>query len=238
MVELTQIEFLNGIFAIIIVIVFSFIALKLMVKYFKFKDIKLIYLGCAIPFLSTPWWAISTTFVFILATGSPISPEIYFLIGYGIPLGIILWLILFTELIYKERQKLILSIFTPFWILFFGVIFYMLLLTDVSLIGTFDRPLTPQMGLYLRIRSLVALIIVLVTGIIFYRESHKSINPEVKLKGTLFLLGILLYLGGTFTYVITQIAGLPLIFLIPSLIVIDGALTLPNWMRKILLKEK
>ena len=82
------------------------------------------------------------------------------------------------------------------------------------------------------------MIIVLVTGIIFYRESHKSINPEVKLKGTLFLLGILLYLGGTFTYVITQIAGLPLIFLIPSLIVIDGALTLPNWMRKILLKEK
>lgn len=238
MVELTQIEFLNGIFGIFIVIAFFYMGLRSISKYLTHKDIKLLYFGSAIPFMSSPWWSISIDFISILSTGNQISPEIYFLVGYGFPLGIFFWMIVFTELTYKEKQKLILLIFTIFWIIFCVIFFYYFFFTDMQQIGELNRPLTPQIGLYLRIRSIITVLIILLTGFLFYRESHKTTNPNVRLKGTLFLAGIFLFVIGTFTYVITGIAFVPLIFFIPSLFSVYGAILTPEWVKKRLIKER
>ena len=237
MVELTQVEFLNGIFGIFIVIAFFYMGLRSILKYSIHKDRKLLYFGGAIPFISSPWWSISIDFISILLTGNQISPEIYFLVGYGFPFGTLFWMIVFTELTYKEKQKLILLIFTIFWIVFFVIFFYYFFFTDMQQIGELNRPLTPQIGLYLRVRSIVAVLILLITGFLFYRESHKTTNPTVRLKGTLFLVGILLFMIGAFTYIITGIAFVPLIFFIPSLFSVYGAMLTPEWVKKRLIKE-
>ncbi len=237
MVELTQIEFLNGIFGIFIVIAFFYMGLRSISKYFTHKDRKLLYFGCAIPFLSSPWWSITIDFISILSTGNQVSPELYFIVGYGVPLGTLFWMIVFTELTYREKQKLILIIFTIFWLIFFVIVFYYFFFTDMHQIGELNRPLTPQLGLYLRVRSIVALIIVLITAFLFYRESHKSDNPNVRIKGTLLLLGIFLFMIGGLTYIITGIAFVPLIFFIPSLFSAYGAILTPEWVKKRLKKE-
>ena len=233
--ELTQIEFLNGIFAIFIVFTFYFIGLRLIYKYFKLKEKRILYLGLAIPFMGNMWLAISVTFISILLTSNSISPEMYFLLGYGFPLGMVFWLTLFTELIYEDKQKLIVSLFILYWIIM-EIIFFMFLLTDTSLLGVFNRPLTPVMSPFLAIRSFITLILLIITGILFYRESHKSDNAEVRLKGILFLSGIILFMLGALTFVISGIAFIPLIFFIPSLFMVYGALILPDWMKKIFLK--
>jgi hypothetical protein len=233
--ELTQIEFLNGIFAIFIVFTFYFIGLRLIYKYFKLKEKKILYLGVAIPFMGNMWLAISITFISILLTSNSINPELYFLLGYGFPLGMVFWLTLFTELMYEDKQKLIVSLFIIYWISM-EIIFFMLLLTNTTLLGVFNRPLTPVMSPFLAIRSFITLILLIITGILFYRESHKSDNAEVRLKGTLFLSGIILFMLGAITFVISGIAFIPLIFFIPSSFMVYGALILPNWMRKIFLK--
>ncbi|TFG13372.1 MAG: hypothetical protein EU535_05010 [Promethearchaeota archaeon] len=233
--ELTQIEFLNGIFAIFIVFTFYFIGLRLIYKYFKLKEKKILYLGVAIPFMGNMWLAISVTFMSILLTSNSISPEVYFLLGYGFPLGMVFWLTLFTELMYEDKQKLIVSLFIIYWIIM-EIIFFMLLLTDTTLLGVFNRPLTPVMSPFLAIRSFITLILLIITGILFYRESHKSDNAEVRVKGTLFLSGIILFMLGALTFVISGVAFIPLIFFIPSLFMVYGALILPDWMKKIFLK--
>jgi hypothetical protein len=181
------------------------------------------------------WLAISITFISILLTSNSITPELYFLLGYGFPLGMVFWLTLFTELMYEDKQKLIVSLFIIYWIIM-EIIFFMLLLTNTTLLGVFNRPLTPVMSPFLAIRSFITLILLIITGILFYRESHKSDNAEVRLKGTLFLSGIILFMLGAITFVISGIAFIPLIFFIPSSFMVYGALILPNWMRKIFLK--
>ncbi len=236
MVELTQIEFLNGIFAIFIVITFYFIGLNLISKYFRLKEKKILYLGIAIPFMGNMWLAISITYLSILLTGNTITPMVYFLIGYGFPLGIVFWLILITELMYKDKQKVIISIYAIYWVIM-EIIFFIFLFSDTSLLGVFSRPLTPVLGPFLAIRSLIILVILFFSGILFYRESHKSDNPEIKLKGTLFIIGLILFITGAILFVITGIAFLPLIFFIPSVFLVYGAFILPEWMKKIFLKE-
>lgn len=235
-IELTQIEFLNGIFAIFIVMTFYFIGLRLISKYFRLKERKILYLGVAIPFMGNMWLAISITYLSILITGNSITPELYFLIGYGFPLGIVFWLILISELMYKNKQKLIISVYAIYWVIM-EIIFFLLLFSDSSQLGVFNRPLTPVLGPFLAIRSLIILIILLITGILFYHESHKSDNSEVKLKGTLFLLGLIFFITGAITFVITGIAFVPLIFFIPSAFLVYVALILPDWMKKRFLKE-
>ena len=236
MEKLTQIEFLNGIFAIFIVITFYFIGLRLISKYFHLKEKKILYLGIAIPFMGNMWLAISITFISILLTGNSITPELYFVIGYGVPLAMGFWLILFTELMYKNKQKVIISVFAIYWVIM-QILFYFFLFSDTSLLGVFNRPLTPVLGPFLAIRSLILLLVLLITGILFYRESHKSDNPEIKLKGTLFLLGLILFMSGAVLFVITGIAFVPLIFFIPSVFLVYGAFILPDWMKKMFLKE-
>ena len=118
------------------------------------------------------------------------------------------------------------------------IIFYFFLFSDTSLLGVFNRPLTPVLGPFLAIRSIILLIVLLITGILFYRESHKSDNPEIKLKGTLFLIGLISFMSGAILFVITGIAFVPLIFFIPCAFLIYGAFILPEWMKKIFLKEQ
>jgi hypothetical protein len=237
MVELTQIEFLNGIFAILIVITFYIIGFRLISKYFHLKEKKILYLGVAIPFMANMWVALTITFISILLTGNSINPELYFLIGYGFPLGMIFWLILITELMYKDKQKLIVSIFAIYWVIM-EIIFFLLLFSDSSLLGVFNRPLTPVLGPFIAIRSLITLGILVITGFLFYLESHKSDNPEIRLKGTLFLLGLISFMLGAIMFVITGIAFVPLIFFIPSAFLIYVAFIPPDWLKKIFLKEK
>ena len=229
--ELTQIEFLNGIFAIFILFIFYFIGLRLIYKYFKLKEKKILYLGFAIPFMGNMWLAISVTYLSIILTGNSITPEIYLLLGYGFPLGMVFWLILLTELMYKDKQKVIISLYIIYWLIM-EIIFFILLSTDTSLLGVFNRPLTPVLSPFLAIRSIITLILLVITGILFYRESHKSDNAEVRLKGTLFLSGIILFMLGALTFVISGIAFIPLIFFIPSSFMVYGALILPEWMKK------
>ena len=236
MVELTQFEVMNGFFMFIIVILYWYIALKLFLKYTSLKDKNLLYLCLIFIFQSLTWLAPSVLFLSIILTGSLISFELYLLIGHALPLAVFFWIIIITELMFKDKQKLILSIIGIYYA-FMVIIFFYLFFTDISLIGELRGFLGFQQGPFLMVRNLSSMIISIVSVILFYRESHKSDNPQTRLRGTLFLTAIVFVFLGAFLHIITGLAVLALIFFFLASLSYYSALLTPEWMKKRLIKE-
>ena len=87
------------------------------------------------------------------------------------------------------------------------------------------------------IRNVLVMIISLVFTIMFYRESRKSDNPEIRLRGTLFLAAFILIIIGGISHMITGLAIIVLMFVIAVSICYYTALLTPEWMKKRLIKK-
>ncbi len=236
MTELNQFEIMNGTVMIIIVILYWYIALKLFLKYNSLEDKNLLYLAIIFIFQSLTWLAPTVLFLSIILTGSLISFELYLLIGHALPFAVFFWIIVITELMFKDKQKLILTIIGIYYAALV-VIFFYLFFTDISLLGELRGFLGFQQGPFLIIRNLSSMIISIVSVILFYRESHKSDNAQIRLRGTLFLTAIIFVVLGAFLHIITGIAVLALIFFLLASICYYTALLTPEWMKKRLIKE-
>ena len=236
MVELNQFEIMNGIAMIIIVILYWYIASKLFLKYNSLKDKNLLYLSIIFIFQSLTWLAPTVLFLSIILTGSLISFELYLLIGHALPFAVFFWLIIITELMFKDKQKLILTIIGIYYAALV-VIFFYLFFTDISLLGELRGFLGFQQGPFLIIRNLSSMIISIVSVILFYRESVKSDNAQTRLRGTLFLAAIVFVVLGAFLHIITGLAVLALLFFLLASISYYSALLTPEWLKKRLIKE-
>ena len=236
MAELTQFEIINGIAMCLIVIILLYITLKLLLKYVSLKDKNLLTLACVFIFQSLTWIAPTTLFLSLLSTGSPISLEFYLLIGHTFNFGGFFWILLLTDLMFKDKRKIIISLVVSFYIIA-EIIFIYLFFTNISLIGSLGGFLKFQQGPYLMIRNLLIMIVTLTFTILFYRQSHKSDNPHIRLRGTLFLAAFILLIIGGISHMITGIAIIILILVVLSSICYYTALLTPEWMKKRLIKE-
>lgn len=237
MAELTQFEQINGIFIVIIVILLWYIGLKLFLKYRSIREKKLLMLGMVFIFQGLTWFAPAVVFLSLLLTGNLISLELYLLIGHAFNLGAFFWIYLLTELMFKNKQKIIISILGIYLVATILIFFY-LFFTNISLIASFSGFLRFQQGPFLVIRNLSFMIISIIFTIIFYRESHKSENPEVRLRGTLFLAALILIILGGISHMITGLVYVVLIFFLIAGIFYYTALLTPEWMKKRLIKKE
>ena len=198
-------------------------------------------MGSCLIIISTMWWGSIASFISILISGEAISDQAYLLLG-GLLSSFagLLWLIVFTNTMYKDKQKLILSIMTVFLVL--QKIFYVyFVFTDISKAGTpTETPLKMNRTITWVLCDLVTAIVVLTTVFIFFRDSRKVKDPEIRLKGSLFLLGIVFFCLGQIMEVIPlSIFTLILqrmIYLF-SILAIYCAFALPKWIKKRLRKE-
>lgn len=235
--ELPPIEFFNGIVAIIINVFFFYIAISIIRNYIKYKDKRLLYTSIAIFFISFPWLPISISFISVLISSQALPFEIYFILGYGFTFGILFWLLAFTDMVYKGKKNLIVGIYLVYLIIL-TILFYVLLFTNASLIGTISGTIMPSHGIFLRIRNLVRLIILVISGFLIWYRTKESPSVEVRFKSKMILAGVLLFAIGGIFFSLTNISALPLIFFIPSLIGIYGGFALPDWMKRYLISEE
>jgi hypothetical protein len=146
----------------------------------------------------------------------------------------------FTELLYKKIQKVAILSFCIWAAIFEGYLIYFAI-NDPSMIGELNGVLDVEY-LNLALIFLISIIVILlVTGVLFGRESLKSKNKEVRLKGKLIIWAIILWSVGAaldsaiplnpFTLPITRIV------LITSSILFLGGWILPGWMKKIFLRK-
>ncbi len=169
--------------------------------------------------------------------------EIRFIIAYVfIPIIIVLWLITFTNFMYREKRKIILTIYTIICLIC-EILFFTFLFTDrVNMIGYFERTFSAVYRPFVRFTILFFLATALITFLIFANESRKSEDPELKLKGKFLMIAFITYAACAVldSFFLFQ----PVVIVIVRLLLISSAIEfyfgwiLPQPVKKFLIKEE
>jgi len=235
--SLTTNEFLNGLTGLIYAIIVIYVGLRIASKYFQYKRKELLYIGIGWLGFPTPYYSVSLSFLSVLITGEPINDFLYFLIAVGfVPIFLILWIAGFTELLYKNRQKLILMIYIIFGAIFESIILYALF-TDLTIIGFKEGPVDTNWSNVIVFYFIPLIFTVIITGFLLSRESLRSENPEVNLKGKFLLIAFILWILGEILDLILDIPITRITLMISSIAFYFGWI-MPEWMKKTLVKKK
>ena len=239
---MAALDFWNGMALITFCIISVYVGLRIMSKYFKYRQWQLIIVGLTWICLVDSWYPGSISFIMFLLTGQILTREAYFVIGNVlIPIGLVCWVTAFAELSMKKGQKIIITIAIIIAISFYCVFFY-LILTDPSSVGYLKGITDVQYSLPIVIYYNIIIIFFLITGLIFAIKSIKAENPEISLKGKFLLIAFIFFVIGA-----SMDTMVPLNFITLSIyrsLEILSALAfycgfiLPKWVKKIFLKQE
>ena len=238
--ELEFVEILQVIFSIIFIIVSIIVGLLLISKYFKYKVRNFLLVGITWIGITTPWLSGTISFPMMILFGTSLSIEVRFIIGVAIvPIILVIWLMVFTDLVYREKKKLIVLIYTVICICF-EITFFILLFRDTSLIGTYTGPFKVDWTPFIELTTLFFIATALVSGILFANKSMKSLDPEIRLKGKILLIAFLSFVTGAILDSVIPISPVGVVFtrlvLISSAIEFFFGFFLPKPVKKLLLK--
>ncbi len=193
---LENLEIANGILMLLLDFIVIYVGLTISSKYFKHKQKILLFVGFTWIFICCPWYPGAISFLMVLITGEYLSAVAYMIIGnIFIPIAMVLWVAAFTELTDKSKQKLLVTL-SIIYGAFFYIVFFILLSIDPLLIGEVNG-IDVKYNDFVVFYSFTILFILLTMGILFTKQSLKSENPEIRLKGKFLLAAFLLFAIGT-----------------------------------------
>ncbi len=242
MVYVSDLEIMSGISSIFGTL-FTFILGAIMIrKYIRYRERTLLLMSLTMMFVGQPWWPYAIDVILILTTGEYLSIQQHVLIGHTLqPFAILLWMFVMSELLWKNKQKLITIITAIFSTIYETVVLYTIFIDPSRFVieeSTLDYT---YLSLFL-LCQLISLIVVIITGILFFLGSRKSPQPDIRLKGILFIISVLSYTTAaiidsalTLTLILLFIVR---ILLVSSSIEIYMAFAMPKWVRKLFLKEE
>ena len=242
MAPLELLDIANGIFGLIFIIISMIVGFSIIAKYLKNKNINLLYVGITWLFVCSAWWGVSTSFIVALFNGGEGLPLVAILLinFMPLPIGLLSWMMAFTNFLYKEKQKIILLAIIAF-IVFFYSIFLWLVFTDATQVATKISAVDTQSENPMMVICLLGFILILLcTGVIFSIKTIKLDDPEMKLKGKLLLIAFPAFsISALMDAAIETTAVTLVIFrvlLIISAILFYGGFILPDWMKKLFKK--
>ncbi len=234
------IEILNGVFSILFVVISLIVGLTIIIKYFEYKQRTLLYFGITWIGLTSPWLPSSISFLKALFTGIGLTPPIYFLIGnVAAPIILIIWILGFTDLKYRDKKKIFVIVYAIIGAAFEIYLIYFILV-DPNVIGEISGILDVQYKSVALVYALFIVLNLLIPGILIARESIKSEDKEIKLKGRFLLAAFISWTIGAIMDAALQPNIITLT--IARLILISSALEfytgflLPEKVKKIFLK--
>ena len=203
--QLTNYEIIYGIFSVIFVVIAILIGVKILLKYFSLKKKELISVGLALIFLSSAWWGSAFSFLSFILFGYEFSEFEFFILGDAfIVVALLSWMYSFLVLVYPNMVKKVM----PIYLIISGVyeiILLYFLFTDPSQIATIEGRFNSDHNLFALIFLAFSILSVLLSGILFARESMKASDPKIRLKGKFILIGIVSFcIGAIFD------AGIPM----------------------------
>jgi len=232
---------ISGLFSLFFVIISLIVGVLLILKYFRYKQSNFLLVGLTWIGMVSIWYPSAINVIYLSITGSSIPDLLFMGIGMGlIPITTFIWMIAFTGLLYKEKQKIILLIFGILSALI-EILFFYFLLTEPSVVGKVVSPVDATWTLTITLYQIAAILMVLITGILIWKESLKSSDPEVRLKAKLLLAAVFSFVTGCILEILSDVSIILLI--IGRLILISAAIEfylgwiLPDWIKNRLLKE-
>ena len=241
--EFGILEIVQGSLSLVYIFITLLLSVLFIIKYIQIRQTELLLVGIALIGLAGPWFTEAFSFLTIILTGGTLSDGfylniviiIYIIMTAFTPFAIMCWLFAITNLLNIKNRKIILLIFMIVFIIF-EVIFFVLLSIDIAYIGTFVNLFNYQESLFVSVFNIAVMLIVLITGILFFRVSVRSEKDEIKLKGRLILIGLIMFLiGGFIPYIIFNLVSLVIarIFLVFSSVTLYMGFLLPNWVKSV-----
>jgi hypothetical protein len=238
---LTPFEILNGTFSLIFVIVSLIVGLIIASKYFQVKNRTLLLVGITWIGLTTPWLPSTISFLVYLIMESGLSPVFYFTIGnIASPVILVIWIIAFTDLKFKKRQTLIVSVYSILGVAYEIYLVYFLIINPSvigELTGIFDVTYKGVVLLF----ALFIVINMLISGVLFGQESLRSKDATIRLKGKFLIVAFISWCVGAIMDAALQLNIITLtiarIILISSAVEFYIGFILPRFIRELFIKE-
>jgi len=241
--ELQPLDYLNGPLSVIVVVISFYVGIQILMRYVQTKNKLFLYVGIVAICTSEPWWPHVISLILVLTTGSALLPEVYFIIGnIFIPVAIYLWLMAFAEFMIDSKKKLVMVLGAIYVALYEILFFTLLFLDDEAFIGVIIPAIDVQYNPIMIGFLLTALLIILPTGVLFGRESFKSGNPEIRMKGKFLILAFFSFCIGASVDVLILSNPINLtiarVLLVVAAFGFLGGFIPPDWIRKMFIKEK
>ncbi len=242
--ELNLTQILQGSGSLIFVSITALIGIIIISKFFKYKNNTFLMIGIAWIGITFGWVPDVINFILYL-TGNPFLPDtVYLTIVFAfLPWFVLLWIAGLSKLLSFKKKSIIILVFFII-ALILDIAFFILLFMDTDYIGTQVGPFHYNFSDFTVILSISLLAIVLITGIKFAYESLKSDEKAIRLKGKFLILAFLLFTAGAvletmFSTDLTEITVvLVRVLLVSSSISFYLGFILPDWAKKLLLKNK
>jgi hypothetical protein len=183
--------------SLVMILVSLVIGIRILSKYFQYKNISLITVGLTWIFLTTPWWGEVISFIsFLLFQQIPSDFFFLLIVNALIHVALFSWIYSYSEILKIKNRKVIQYIFLIILIVW-DVIIVILLSMDTTLIGIVEHDdFTASQADFIVILQLFALLTITVTGLHFSYKSLKAPDRKTILKGRFLLAAFLLFLIG------------------------------------------
>ncbi len=239
--ELDILIIANGISSLIVSIVSIITGLKIASKYFRYKERVLLFVGMTWLLMYEAWWGPSISFILLLLTNQTLPIRLFFLISVSFtPVAICLWMIAFFDLVHEKMLKPIAIIFS-IQIILFEIYAGYYLTTDYSVIVESVGFIDARYKSFVLLFFIEVLCLFIITVPLFVRESIRSDNLEVKLKGKFILFGFIFALTGWVLDAFLELDLLTLLIyrglLVVSSITFYFGFFLPKSLKRYLLRE-
>jgi hypothetical protein len=237
LVELSQ-----GISSLVFVVVVIILMIHFAKTYLKYKEKNILYVSISLFFLSVIWMSDAVNLILILTLSTHLSIEIYYFFVLGfLPISIGGWFLVITNLMAKRQKKMILVIIAIVYAIFETIFLILLFLNAEEYIGVYNESyFDVQSSLFSQIYLFTSLSLYIITGFLMARQCLRVDQPEVRLKGKLLLMAMVLFLIGAGVEIITPIVAftvfLSRLITICSSIFLYIAFTLPKFIKKRYLK--
>lgn len=194
--ELPDLEIFNGIFTLLFVVVSIIVGLRILLKYFAYRRTELITVGFTWIGMCTPWIGNSLSFLLYVTIEYKLELVPYlFLENAFIAIAIMSWIYSFSKLVYPKSVKK-LTLLSAVFCIPYELYLLIMLIINPEMIGTLGGYFDCHHTILPKILKIVAIFVILITGIIFANASIKAPDPNIKWKGRFFLIGIVSFTIG------------------------------------------
>ncbi|MFX0070902.1 MAG: hypothetical protein ACFFAO_07415, partial [Candidatus Hermodarchaeota archaeon] len=195
MVTLSTLEVYQAIFTMIFVVIAILLGIRICLRYFEYKRRELYLAGLTIILMVAPYIYPVIDFFWIISYNDSAPVEIIYLgIGF-VAIANLTWLTLITDLLYKQKQKIILIIIAAQLIAFEIFLIYAILVQPTLILIPYGGHLYREAPILI-FYYLFSIVLFLTAGFMFVRGSLKSENKETRLKGKIICIALISYVVG------------------------------------------
>ncbi len=239
---LTDLEFLQGSITLVFVIISVTLGISIMLRYRSNKQKEFLLVGITWVFLVSGYYPDAVNFVVILVTNAQIPALLYLTLATVFyPIIHVIWIKVFTELRYKDKQKTIMALF---WVesVAYEVFLTFNLVADPAAVGAHLNPFYASFGTFVVIYFVFSMALFLITGTSFARFYLKSTTRENRLKGYFLLAAFISFILGVFIDLIFQPVT-PLSLVVARVVLVTSGLeffigfVMPHWIKLIFVRE-